>query len=146
MLKNKLVFAAIAGTVTSAAVIGWTNHQTPAQSSSRTPYRAINVQQFVSQNRISGLNPNQTAVKLFADKEEAEGRQSESIDIKYSRNNTAVIMLTKEGLADDSVRALRQRIEMQRNQNGRWSVIWVGEQNKCQRGRGSQTWTAKSCL
>ncbi len=34
---------------------------------------------------------------------------------------------------------MRYRVEMQRIQ-GKWQIIWVGSQSKCQQGRGHQTW------
>lgn len=145
MLKNSFGLIAIACTVFSGFANAQTTPRTNSQVSNRAGYRVVNVKQFVSQNSISALNPNQAAVKLFADAEEAEGRSAESLNIKYSRANTAVILITKEGLGDDSVRSLRKRIEMRRTANGKWEVIWVGEQYKCQKGRGSQTWTAKLC-
>lgn len=140
MLKNTFVFA-----LTSTLVIVAIS-QSSAQSSSRTGYREVNVTQFVSQKQISGLTPNQTAVKLFGYPGEAEGRNAENVEVKYPASNTAVIMLTQEGLADDSVNSLRNRVEMRRAQNSKWQIVWVGEQTKCQKGRGSQTWTAKPCL
>ncbi|BAZ10265.1 hypothetical protein NIES4071_20800 [Calothrix sp. NIES-4071] len=139
MLKQSVVLAALATTLVSVATA-----QSFAQGSARSGYRVVNVKNFVANNQISNSNPNQVAVKLFADAEEAEGRKSENVDVKYPTRDTAVVVMTKEGLADDSVAAIRRRVEMRRVQN-RWQVTWVGEQNKCARGGGSQVWTSKLC-
>lgn len=136
MLKQSVILAALATTLVSVAAT--------AQSSARSGYRVVNVKNFVTQNQLSNSNPNQVAVKLFADTEEAEGRKSENVEVNYPTRDTAVVLMTKEGLADDSVAAIRRRVEMQRTQS-KWQVTWVGEQNKCARGRGSQTWTSKLC-
>lgn len=140
LLKQSVTLTILATTLVSVATIV----QSFAQSSARSGYRVMDVKNFVTRNQISNSNPNQVAVKLFADAEEAEGRKSENVEIKYPTLDTAVVLMTKEGLADDSVAAIRRRVEMQRSQN-QWRVVWVGEQNKCARGRGSQVWTSKLC-
>ncbi|BDA73429.1 hypothetical protein CAL7716_075950 [Calothrix sp. PCC 7716] len=136
MLKQSIVFTILATTFFSPVAT--------AQSSGRSGYRVVDVKNFVAQNQILNSNPNQVAVKLFADAEEAEGRKSENVEVKYPTRDTAVVVMTKEGLADDSVAAIRRRVEMQRSQN-KWRVVWVGEQNKCARGRGSQVWSGELC-
>ncbi|MFH7029676.1 MAG: hypothetical protein ACHBN1_31015 [Heteroscytonema crispum UTEX LB 1556] len=140
MLKKTLVLTAVVSTLISGVTIA----QTWAQTSARSDYRIVNVNNFVSQYKLSGLTPNQSAVKLFGYTGEEDGRKSEQVAVTYPTRDTALIMLTTEGLANDSVNSLRNRIEMRRTQN-KWQVVWVGEQNKCQKGRGSQTWTAKIC-
>ncbi|NJL84504.1 MAG: hypothetical protein HC890_19090 [Chloroflexaceae bacterium] len=136
MLKKAFVLATMASTLVPSVTI--------AQTSARSNYRVINVSNFVSQKQISGLTPNQAAVKLFGYQGEEEGRRREQIAVTYSRPDTAIVLLTKEGLADDSLFAIKSRIEMRRAKN-RWQVIWVGEQYKCHQGRGSQNWSAKLC-
>lgn len=145
MFNKGLAFAAVASTLVTGAIATLTTTQINAQMSGRFGYRVVDVKQFVNQNKLNNLNPNQTAVRLFSNQEEADGRNSENVEVKYSRSNTAVVLMSKEGLADDSVRAIRQRVEMRQNQNGKWEVVWVGEQNKCQPSRGSQVWTSKLC-
>lgn len=136
MLKKLLAFAAVASTLLSGA--------TTAQTAARSNYRVINISNFVSQKQIFGLGPNQAAVKLFGYQGEEKGRRREEIAVTYSRPDTAIILLTKEGLADDSLFAIKTRVEMRRAKNG-WQVIWAGEQYKCHQGRGSQAWSAKLC-
>lgn len=76
--------------------------------------------------------------------EEEEGRSSEDISITYSPGETALIVYTRIGVADDSVNSIRHRIELKRNQN-KWEIVWVGRQFKCQSGRGHQDWSGILC-
>ena len=93
----------------------------------RSDFREIKVQDFISSKQIKDFNPKSVAVKLFSSVEEGEGRRSEDISVNYPTTETAVIVHTIVGLADDSVNGIRNRLELKRNQN-RWEIIWVGEQ------------------
>ncbi len=137
ILKTSLIISAVACTQVYNAALA-------QKSNPRSGYQSINVQQFVSANQISVSTPNQVGVQLFRETEEIEGRKSETVSITYPTPNTAIIMHTEEGLADDSVAAMRHRLELQRRQN-KWQIIWVGRQTKCQPGRGHQNWSSKLC-
>jgi peptidoglycan hydrolase-like protein with peptidoglycan-binding domain len=114
-------------------------------SDPRSNFRAINVQEFISSNRIKVSTPKAVAVQLFSKQEDEEGRNSEDIIVTYPTGETAEIVHSIVGLADDSVRGIRQRIELKRKQN-KWEIVWVGEQYKCQPNRGSQDWSSSLCL
>jgi len=118
-----------------------------AQTSTRSRYRKINTQEFVSSYQLSGSEPKAVALQFFqklaGDSE--EGRKSEQISIEYPSRQTAVVNVTVVGLADDSVRAIRYRLEFKR-QAGSWQIVWVGSQTLCQAGRGHQNWSARSCV
>lgn len=79
---------------------------------------------------------------------EEEGRFSEDISVTYPGGfvgaQTAIILYTILGVADDSVNSIRDRIELKRSQN-KWEIIWVGRQFKCQSGRGHQEWSGVLC-
>ena len=118
-------------------------------NNSRFDFLSIDVQEFVSSKHIKATNPKAVAAQLFSDvQEEQEGRFSEEISITYPREfvgaETAVILYTILGVADDSVNSIRDRIELKRNQN-KWEIIWVGRQFKCQSGRGHQDWSGVLC-
>ncbi len=116
-----------------------------SQDNSRSDFRVISVQEFISSNRIKDSNPKSVAVQLFSNSlEEEEGRNSEDISVAYPTRETAVIVHTIIGLADDSVAGIRNRIELKRNQN-KWEIVWIGEQYKCQSGRGHQDWSGSIC-
>jgi hypothetical protein len=55
-----------------------------------------------------------------------------------------VVEHTIIGLADDSVRSIRTRIELQWQQSS-WDIIWVGSQFQCRSGRGHQDWSGELC-
>jgi len=114
------------------------------ESNLRFNFRVIDVQEFISSNRIKISNPKSVAVQLFSNSLEEEGRKSEDISVAYPTTETAVIVYTIIGLADDSVAGIRNRIELKRNQN-KWEIIWVGEQYKCQPNRGHQDWSGSLC-
>ena len=129
---STLIITTLIGTTFTASTI--------AAPNPRAGYKVVNTKEFINNQQLKISTPNQIAVKLFGYPGEEEGRKAESVSVDYSnRDNRAVILNTKEGLADDSVAAMRYRVEMQRIQ-GKWQIIWVGSQSKCQQGRGHQTW------
>ena len=115
-----------------------------AANNPRFNFQVVNIQEFISYARITATNPKAVASQLFRGLEDEDGRNYEEISITYSREGTSVILYTLIGLADDSVRASRHRIELKRNQN-QWEIIWVGRQFKCQPGRGQQEWSGIIC-
>jgi peptidoglycan hydrolase-like protein with peptidoglycan-binding domain len=118
------------------------------QSNPRFDFQVINVQEFISSNRIKVTTPKEVAVQLFSNVEEEEGRFSSEISVTYPEGfvqaKTSVIVHTIIGVADDSVNSIRNRIELKRNQN-KWEIVWVGRQYKCQSGRGHQDWSGTLC-
>jgi peptidoglycan hydrolase-like protein with peptidoglycan-binding domain len=113
----------------------------------RFNHQVVEVQSFITSNQLQALNPKAVATSLFKGTAEEEGRSLEEISITYSRDRRmAVILWTIVGLADDSVRAMRFRIELGivLSQN-KWTIVWVGRQFKCQAGRGQQDWAAALC-
>ncbi|MEM7578916.1 MAG: peptidoglycan-binding domain-containing protein [Cyanobacteria bacterium P01_A01_bin.80] len=123
----------------------WTKLNAVLQENNpRFDFRVISVQEFISSNGIKDFNPKSIAVQLFNNSFDEEGRKSEDISVAYPTRETAVIVYTIIGLADDSVGGIRNRIELKRNQN-KWEIVWVGEQYKCQLGRGHQDWSGSLC-
>ncbi|MGB3651250.1 MAG: peptidoglycan-binding domain-containing protein [Rivularia sp. (in: cyanobacteria)] len=114
------------------------------QNNPRSNFQVINVQEFIAYKGIKATNPKAVAAQLFGSLEEEEGRNYEDISITYLRGETAVIVQTLVGLADDSLGAIRYRIELKLNQN-KWEIVWVGQQYKCQPGRGHQNWSDVIC-
>ncbi len=74
---------------------------------------------------------------------------SEQIKLSYPAPDKAIVTVTKTGLADDSVAATRTRYEFKPAADAsgakQWQLAQVGEQNKCQRDRGPQDWSAELC-
>lgn len=62
--------------------------------------------------------------------------------------NTAVVVITRSGLMDDSVRAERYRISFKlKNQqtNPEWHWVQYGVQYQCARGKNAGKWTKNLC-
>ncbi|AFZ05173.1 hypothetical protein Osc7112_0580 [Oscillatoria nigro-viridis PCC 7112] len=82
------------------------------QPAARSNYESINVKQFLGDRQITVSNPKDIAAKLFSSDTESEGRKSDQISVEYPTRETAVIVQTVVGLADDSVAGMRHRIEL----------------------------------
>lgn len=115
-----------------------------AQPAARSNYESINVKQFRGDRKITVSNPKDIASKLFSSDRESEGRKSDGISVEYPTRDTAVIVHTVIGLADDSVAAMLHRIELAFRQN-KWEIVWIGRQSKCQPNRGHQNWASGRC-
>jgi hypothetical protein len=136
-LKRSLFFLAIFASIQiPIAAIG--------QTAARSNYQAINGKQFLADRKITLSNPKDIAVKLFILDGESEGRKSDQISVEYPTRETAVIVQTVVGLADDSVAGMRHRIELRLRQN-KWEIVWMGRQFKCQPNRGHQDWGSGLC-
>ncbi|HEY9704702.1 MAG TPA: hypothetical protein V6C58_19830 [Allocoleopsis sp.] len=109
----------------------------------RSGYGSLNVSEFIKNNQLQGLSPKQIAVKMLNESEE-EGRISDEINIEYKQSNYAIITLTHNGLADDSVQGMKYKIEVRKKGNN-WQIVWVGNQVKCHKGRGHQNWSSNRC-
>jgi hypothetical protein len=120
-----------------------------AQSQSpqtRSDYREIEVAPFVQRYDLEDRNPREVARQLLERPVSLEGRQQETIAIEYPTGSDEIgaIEHTVIGLADDSVRSQRRRIEMKWQSEG-WEIVWVGSQFQCRQGRGHQDWSSELC-
>jgi hypothetical protein len=61
------------------------------------------------------------------------------------RNFSEVVVLV-DGLLDDSVRAARYTIELQRDAGGMWLLRAADWAERCQPGRGHQDFSARRCI
>lgn len=109
----------------------------------RSNFRVLNVEEF--RNQIKDFDPKAVAIQLFNTPDEGEGRRSEEISVAYSTADSAVIIHTILGLADDSINGMRYRLELERNRRNEWEIIWVGLQTKCWQNRGHQDWSDRLC-
>jgi hypothetical protein len=57
----------------------------------------------------------------------------------------ASVTVTRDGLADDSTRALRYQIVLERADDESWRVRSARRTQRCQPGRGSQEFSTKVC-
>lgn len=112
-----------------------------------TEYTPINPQAFQEQYALSEeLDPAQVGIQLLQHyRQETEGRRGESLQIQYLPDQNAEILITLEGLADDSVQGKRYRVEMGWTEAG-WQMKTVGSQQRCWPGRGHQNWSPQPCV
>ncbi|MDP9286459.1 MAG: hypothetical protein M3P41_16105, partial [Actinomycetota bacterium] len=59
--------------------------------------------------------------------------------------NFSEVVVTLDGLLDDSVRATRYTIELQRDADGMWRLRAADWAAQCQPGRGHQDFSPKLC-
>jgi hypothetical protein len=87
-------------------------------------------------------------VMVFATRQpNTEAVGSEQFRLNFTAPDKAVVIVTKTGLADDSVAATRTRYEFAASGTGaaKWQLTQVSEQNKCKPDRGSRDWTGDLC-
>ena len=60
--------------------------------------------------------------------------------------NFSEVVATLDGLLDDSVRAERYTVELQRGPSKLWRVRAVDRAQRCQSGRGHQDFSPKPCV
>jgi hypothetical protein len=88
---------------------------------------------------------------VFATRQPAEQPVgSEQFKLSYPTPDKAVVVVTRTGLQDDSVAAIRTRYEFVPVDSAtggakQWQLTQVTEQNKCQANRGSKDWTGELC-
>ena len=63
-----------------------------------------------------------------------------------SNNDTGSASLLVDGLGDDSVRARRYELTFTRRPDGSWRIESAQWAQRCQPGRGHQTFSAEPCL
>lgn len=60
--------------------------------------------------------------------------------------NFSEVVATLEGLLDDSVRAVRYTVELQRDKSQQWRLRAADWAQRCQAGRGHQDYAPKPCV
>ena len=114
----------------------WTNQAQPNISQASQPQitKPVSIGTDVKAIALSGLGLTEAA--------ESEVR------VEYPSDNLATVTLVRNNLRDDSVAAIRYLLKFAPYGNAadkKWQVVWVGEQFKCQSGRGHQDWSADLC-
>lgn len=124
------------------------------QLEDRSRYTSVDLNRF-STEQLVGEDPRAIALALFALSERPEGNFQEQISVNIDNDQAASVVLTQVGLADDSVRGLKYQLELvptgvPLQATGTappqlWKVVWIGQQQLCQKGRGAQGWTPATC-
>jgi hypothetical protein len=118
----------------------------PAQSNPnpRTAYRPVELSRLAAA-KLVGSHP---ATPIFEAFNPSSEQQSAQLDLRYPDSKRAIAILTLNGLQDDSVRDQRYRVELVQQgsvEKPQWKIVWAGQQFRCQRGRGQQTWSSQLC-
>ena len=112
----------------------------------RSQYFEIPVADFIQRHNLTEFDPRLLVSQLLRRSVSLEGRQQETIAIHYrDQSGMTVVEHTTIGLPDDSLRSLRTRIELKRQQGG-WQILWVGSQFQCWAGRGHEDWSKEFCF
>lgn len=113
----------------------------------REGYQAIALSKLGKGDNLVGSDPKAIALRLFSNTEPERGKSEITVETNYP---SAVALVTQMGVADDSIRSIRYRIEFTATSNTVpadqvWSLVWAGSQFKCQPGRGHQDWSTELC-
>jgi hypothetical protein len=92
----------------------------------------------------AGENPQAVARALYGATEPVEGNYSEKVVTLASTSARQVVLFTQLGIADDSMRGVRHRLEFLPHR-GQWRLHWAGRQMACWPGRGHENWSTESC-
>ncbi|HEY9598195.1 MAG TPA: hypothetical protein V6D33_11050 [Cyanophyceae cyanobacterium] len=114
----------------------------------RNTYTPIALETIANPDALRGNDPKAIALSAFGTIESEGGTREVTVD--YPQGNRAIVTIIQTDVADDSVGAIKRRVELQQKQtsqqNQQWEVIWAGFQVKCQPGRGHQDWSTELCL
>jgi hypothetical protein len=113
----------------------------------REDYQAIALSKLGRGEKLTGSDPKAIALRVFRNTEPERGKSAITVKTDYPK---AVAIVTQIGIADDSVRSIRYRVEFLATANTVpadqvWSLVWAGSQFKCQPGRGHQDWSTELC-
>jgi len=114
----------------------------------RENYKAISLDKIADADSIVGNDPKSVALSAFGNIDSEGGSRNVTID--YPQSQRAIVTITQTGVADDSVGAIKHRVELQQTKSAQtdqqWKVVWAGSQVKCHPGRGHQDWSTELCL
>jgi hypothetical protein len=102
---------------------------------------------FVAQARPQfATSALQTAIE-FANAGDGAAATTSVIAFQGAEGNAdeASVTVTRDGLADDSIRALRYRIVLERVDDRSWRLQSAQRTQRCHEGRGSQEFSTKLC-
>ncbi|NCJ07333.1 hypothetical protein GS597_12610 [Synechococcales cyanobacterium C] len=125
----------------------------PEVSENREDYDEINLAELPPDVQLVGIDPEAIAADLFIPpvppEEAPEGLPVDDTVTVDSDPEQAVVVVTRLGLPDDSVRGIRYRAEFlpaPEAETPQWQMVWAGSQYLCQPGRGAQDWSSDLCV
>jgi hypothetical protein len=91
-----------------------------------------------------GADPQTLVRTLYGSSEPVEGNYTEETVTLSDTGGTQVVLFTRLGLPDDSVRGIRHRLELV-PKGAQWQLTWAGRQLTCWPGRGHEDWGTAPC-
>jgi hypothetical protein len=117
----------------------------PEDGTGSLPVEEFNA--FVDRNRPAfATSALRTAIE-FTNASEGQAAKTSVVASEGAEGNSdnASVMITREGLADDSVRAVRYVVVLDRNGDGTWRVRSAKRLQRCHEGRGHQDFSPELC-
>lgn len=116
--------------------------------SDRNRYTPIRLSTLPSDTSLTGTAPKSIALSLV-DLPETAGNSQKQTSVFIQQGQSAVVMLSNVGLADDLVQGIRYRFEFEPqgmiDNEEKWQLVWMGRQQICWPGRGPEEWTNQPC-
>ncbi|MBR8829763.1 MAG: hypothetical protein N5P05_001285 [Chroococcopsis gigantea SAG 12.99] len=137
------------GLVTFASLWGCSNTSANLpriSAGERDEYHAVGLKSEIEDsNSLIGPDPESIALKVFPPFKDQSVK--ETVTSENAANNQKIVFITRTGLKDDSVQAIRYRADFEPYGADlkQWRLIWAGRQYRCQSGRGSQNWSSNLC-
>ncbi len=102
---------------------------------------------------IEGRNPDWARAPLLAaaaflgeeDRTSVEGPTISIIEERPEREDERTVVVTEDGLLDDSVQAARYVLRFRRGENERWQLVSAEWSQRCRPGRGHQDFAPELC-
>lgn len=107
----------------------------------RSPFRPLDL----PETPVIISDPVAFAQDRFTPREPVGSRYHQTLQVLTDRPEQVVILVSQTGLQDDSVQAIRTRLEFIPAQGDQWLWVWQGQQYICHRDRGQQDWAADLC-
>jgi hypothetical protein len=118
-----------------------------ATESQRGDYKPVSLAEIEKAKASTGSDPKAVALSVFGNTDSEGG--SREVKVDYPQPDQAIVTITQTGVADDSIAAIRYRVELLSKNSSpatnSWKIVWAGSQFKCQQGRGHQDWSTKLC-
>ena len=111
----------------------------------RTNYREVELRELARRGfPLQGADPREITFNMLGRATLEEGEQPSVLE-RQSFTEYSVVIITNEGMADDSVGAQRYRLEFEPIDDQRWQIVWAGTQQRCRRGDNSEEWVTQLC-
>jgi hypothetical protein len=143
-LASALLLAAGCGGSDEAAPASWQGLPQPLPADGTVPVEGFS---DFSESVDEAWERTPAAVAaVFAAPRDVEARVSVSVPARPGGASTATADVVVDGLADDSVRALRYELALERVEAAVWRVVSATWSQRCQPGRGHQEFSAALCV